>query len=213
MLKSRQRLGDDPRDYDGVFFDIDDKAADTSCIRPDADFKNLPKNGQQLGKWNIYPRPPPPHWHWKKNHAVSGDEQYQQGDRFDFEQCEIPGPMEDWSFQLDPKGVYQVYEPSAEGKPAFDIPDIREYFMDLEYVLSVIADGPTKSLAYRRLKYLSSKFTMYSLLNEFQEMADMKVCIPSSALPSHSLSYLREYPIAIFTTSERSTRISTILPA
>jgi hypothetical protein len=64
----------------------------------------------------------------------------------------------------------------GKDKPAFDIPDIREYFMDLEYVLSVIADGPTKSFAYRRLKYLSSKFTMYSLLNEFQEMADMKVC-------------------------------------
>lgn len=60
-------------------------------------------------------------------------------------------------------------------KPAFDIPDIREYFLDLEYVLGVISDGPTKSFAYRRLKYLSSKFDMYGLLNEFQELADMKV--------------------------------------
>ena len=60
-------------------------------------------------------------------------------------------------------------------KPAFDVPDIREYFVDLEYVLGVISDGPTKSFAYRRLKYLASKFDMYSLLNEFQELADMKV--------------------------------------
>jgi hypothetical protein len=59
--------------------------------------------------------------------------------------------------------------------PAFNIPDIREYFLDLEYVLGVIADGPTKSFAFRRLRYLSSKFTMYTLLNEFQELADMKV--------------------------------------
>ena len=59
--------------------------------------------------------------------------------------------------------------------PAFDIPSIREYFMDLEYVLGVIADGPTKSFAFRRLNYLASKFTMYSLLNETQELADMKV--------------------------------------
>ena len=59
--------------------------------------------------------------------------------------------------------------------PAFDIPDIREYFLDLEYVLGVISNGPTKSFAYRRLKYLASKFDMYSLLNEFQELADMKV--------------------------------------
>jgi AMP deaminase len=60
-------------------------------------------------------------------------------------------------------------------KPAFNIPDIREYFIDLDYVLAVISDGPTKSFAFRRLKYLQSKFTMYSMLNEFQELADMKV--------------------------------------
>lgn len=59
--------------------------------------------------------------------------------------------------------------------PVFNIPNIREYFMDLEYVLSVISDGPTKSFAFRRLNYLTSKFTMYSLLNEFKELADMKV--------------------------------------
>lgn len=47
--------------------------------------------------------------------------------------------------------------------------------MDLEFVLGVISDGPTKSFAYRRLQYLTSKFDMYYLLNEFQEIADMKV--------------------------------------
>jgi AMP deaminase len=46
--------------------------------------------------------------------------------------------------------------------------------MDLDYVFGVIADGPTKSFAFRRLKYLASKFTMYSLLKEFDEMSDMK---------------------------------------
>lgn len=59
--------------------------------------------------------------------------------------------------------------------PLFDIPSIREYFMDMEYVLGVISDGPTKSFAFRRLNYLASKFTMYTLLNEHQELADMKV--------------------------------------
>ena len=47
--------------------------------------------------------------------------------------------------------------------------------MDLEYILGVISDGPTKSLAYRRLQYLASKFDMYYLLNEYQEVSDMKV--------------------------------------
>ena len=58
--------------------------------------------------------------------------------------------------------------------PVFDIPSIREYFVDLEKVLAVICDGPTKSFAFRRLNYLTSKFTMYSLLNEQQELAEMK---------------------------------------
>lgn len=47
--------------------------------------------------------------------------------------------------------------------------------MDLEFVLGVISDGPTKSVAYRRLQYLASKFDMYYLLNEYQEVLDMKV--------------------------------------
>ena len=47
--------------------------------------------------------------------------------------------------------------------------------MDLDYVLGVISDGPSKSFAFRRLQYLSSKFSMHLMLNEFQEMAAMKV--------------------------------------
>ena len=47
--------------------------------------------------------------------------------------------------------------------------------MDLEYVLGVISDGPTKSFASSGRNYLPNKFQMYSLLNEFQELADMKV--------------------------------------
>ena len=62
-----------------------------------------------------------------------------------------------------------------EKKPVFDVPTIREYYMDLDTVLGVISDGPTKSFAFRRLKYLSSSWAMYSLLNEYQEIADMKV--------------------------------------
>lgn len=71
----------------------------------------------------------------------------------------------------------RTHQPIAaeDTRPAFEVPSIREYFVDLDYVLSVISDGPTKSYAFRRLKYLSGKFTMYSLLNEYQELAEMKV--------------------------------------
>lgn len=74
-----------------------------------------------------------------------------------------------------------------EKKPLFDIPDIREYFMDLEYILEVIADGPTKSFAFRRLGYLASKFTMYSLLNESKELAAMKVSSEVSSIEATTL--------------------------
>ena len=47
--------------------------------------------------------------------------------------------------------------------------------MDLDFVLGVISDGPTKSFAFRRLEYLRGKFSMYTLINEFQEMTEMKV--------------------------------------
>ncbi|KAG2009706.1 AMP deaminase [Coprinopsis cinerea AmutBmut pab1-1] len=176
MLKSRQRLGDDPRDHDGHFQGIPDEDADPCGVRPDAQFgldKSSTSSTASTNKWKIYPPPPSPHWHWKQDQVVSGGGKHIPGDSFKFEDCEIPGPIEGWSFKLDHKGVYQVYK-GEEEKPAFDVPDIREYFLDLEYVLKVISDGPTKSFAFRRLKYLSSKFTMYSLLNEFQEMSDMK---------------------------------------
>ncbi|KAF8170918.1 AMP deaminase, partial [Pholiota molesta] len=183
MFKSRQRLGDDPRDYDGHFEPLGDLYADVSGVRPDVPISDI-KNGvksqaNSFNTWNIYPKPPPPHWHWKDKEIVSADGTKKAGDdEFILENCEIPGPLEGWSYEIDMKGVYQVYEihrvHEGDNKPAFDIPDIREYFVDLEYVLGVIADGPTKSFAYRRLKYLSGKFTMYSLLSEFQELADMK---------------------------------------
>lgn len=47
--------------------------------------------------------------------------------------------------------------------------------MDLEYILNVISDGPAKSFAFRRLRYLESKWSLYGLLNEYQELADSKV--------------------------------------
>jgi AMP deaminase len=72
-------------------------------------------------------------------------------------------------------GLLFSFHLALDRKPIFDIPTIREYFMDLDFVLGVISDGPAKSFAFRRLQYLRAKFTMYTLLNEFQEMTEMKV--------------------------------------
>ncbi|KAI0917417.1 hypothetical protein AcW1_007385 [Taiwanofungus camphoratus] len=176
MLRSGQRLGFNPKDHDGVFTGLDDEIATVSGLRPDVDCSSPPPPKSPFQRWKIYPKPPPPHWHWKgkgtfvPSNTDSGD---QSDEDFVFENCEIPGP-DTRHFALDEKGVYQVYATTEDRNPLFDIPSIREYFMDMEYVLGVISDGPTKSFAFRRLNYLASKFTMYTLLNEHQELADMK---------------------------------------
>ncbi|KAF7298704.1 A-deaminase domain-containing protein [Mycena indigotica] len=193
--KSRQRLGDDPRHYDGAFPGLDDKSAGVSGVRPDANLTaNVPPKPRP-DKWKIYPKPPPPHWHWTDTSVVStGLDGFANGSGFRIEECPIPG-AHPYSFEIDDKGVFQVYDndeseaTNDERTPVYDIPSIREYFVDLDYVLGVISHGPTKSFAYRRLKYLASKFTMYSLLNEFQELSDMKVSSSSSVQSSRTLRF------------------------
>ncbi|KAF8628674.1 hypothetical protein AX15_003797 [Amanita polypyramis BW_CC] len=178
MHKSKQRLGDNPKDYDGHFQGISEGLADVSGIRLDADFSKDRPPAHRPEPWKIYPKPPPPHWHCTEKEVVSTDRSHVKGDEeFRFEECEIPGPHT-WTFKLDEKGIFQVYDDSQANKdtkkPAFDIPDIREFFIDLDYVLGVISDGPAKGFAYRRLKYLASKYTMYTLLHEFEEISAIK---------------------------------------
>ena len=99
--------------------------------------------------------------------------------REDFDLSDLmPLPEEvEMSFKLDDNGVYQVYENSESAKleaPIFSIPTIRDFYVDLDSVLTLSSDGPTKSFAFRRLQYLEGKFNLYFLLNEYQEMADTK---------------------------------------
>jgi AMP deaminase len=76
-------------------------------------------------------------------------------------------------------GQDDVFENGAtkanKPKPLFETVSLRQYYTDLDFVLNVCSDGPAKSFAFRRLKYLASKWNLYCLLNEYQEIADMKV--------------------------------------
>ena len=101
---------------------------------------------------------------------------------FSMDHIVVPGPhivdTEAVEWAMDDSGVCQVYlggdgETSAR-KDLISVPSIRQYFKDLDYLLSVISDGPTKSFAWRRLKYLDGKWNLYFLLNEYRELADMK---------------------------------------
>ncbi|KAI2463665.1 AMP deaminase [Annulohypoxylon bovei var. microspora] len=90
----------------------------------------------------------------------------------------LPLPQaSEFVFRLDENGVYQVYETEAANEantPVVGVPTIKDFYMDLEQILSTSSDGPSKSFAFRRLQYLEGKFNLYALLNEYQETADTK---------------------------------------
>ena len=125
MKVSLQRLGDNPRDHDGHFTGLDPKVADVSGVRPDADISaytssdseaKLPKSPYK--PWRIYPKPPPPHWHWTADtEPVHGaGETEARNEEFVFKKCEIPGGHDGWSFDLDETGVYQVYHTKGSSR-------------------------------------------------------------------------------------------------
>jgi AMP deaminase len=99
------------------------------------------------------------------------------GEDFELDDClPVPGE-EEMTYKLDSTGVYQVYETTESSdlhEPIIHIPTIREFYMDLDQILNVSSDGPSKSFAFRRLQYLEGKFNLYVLLNEYQEVADTK---------------------------------------
>ena len=110
---------------------------------------------------------------------------------FDMAHISIPGAHKRKgkaiAFKME-DGVFQVYEegeksesadssgtlPPNEEKRLTSVPSLQQYFKDLDFLLSVISDGPAKSFAWRRLKYLEGKWNLYSLLNEYRELDGMK---------------------------------------
>ncbi|KAL7892629.1 hypothetical protein HDV64DRAFT_264034 [Trichoderma sp. TUCIM 5745] len=148
--------------------------------------------------WDIYPPPPNPAWIQSHGHGNGADEIGKHGvgssanpqerkrptrkrkpgqdigDDFCMEDL-LPLPESgNMSFELDSEGIYQVFDNSISKTPAIRVPTIREFYMDLEEILAVSSDGPSKSFAFRRLQYLEGKFNLYVLLNEYQETADSK---------------------------------------
>lgn len=103
-------LGFNPKDHDGHFTGLDPEIADVDGVRPDVHIHIPPASEQEhiFEPWNIYPKPPPPHWHWMDKEVVP-HKPPEDDEEFDFDKCEIPGPH-GWDFELDEKGVYQVYE-------------------------------------------------------------------------------------------------------
>ncbi|PKI84066.1 Amd1p [Malassezia vespertilionis] len=105
---------------------------------------------------------------------------------FRMEDIVIPGPHSvaghATHFRME-HGVYKAWydtEDEAHGErheaPHYitHVPSSTEFFRDLDFLQSITADGPAKTFAWRRLKYLESKWNMYKLLNEYRELDAIK---------------------------------------
>ncbi len=89
----------------------------------------------------------------------------------------LPGEDGNMSFKLDGNSVFQVYENlRAEWSetPVFEIPTLRDFYKDLEYIIDISSDGPSKSFAFRALDILEGKFNLYFLVNTYEETAICK---------------------------------------
>ena len=100
------------------------------------------------------------------------------GDDFDMKDLTpLPGHDECMSFKLDESSIYQIFDtsqPLSNHSPAFKVPTLRDYYVDMDDIQKVSSDGPTKSFAYRQLDILEGKFQLYFLVNSYQETADCK---------------------------------------
>jgi AMP deaminase len=148
-------------------------------------------NPKDEPEWKIYPSPPENVWDSEKQerrawnddgmsssvHGKSRKLGRDIGEDFNMDDLlPLPGKSE-MSFVIDNAGVFQVYENSSSveaNTPIVQLPDLKDYYVDLKKIINAATDPPSKTFAFRRLQYLESKFNLYVLLNEYQEMADSK---------------------------------------
>ncbi|KAL5606165.1 uncharacterized protein BROUX77_003358 [Berkeleyomyces rouxiae] len=157
-------------------------------------FQGPDDNPKDAPEWDIYPPPPEPFWDHAHSSAVnlasaepaSNTAQRKSrrrkqgqdiGEDFILEDV-LPMPeASGMEFRLDGNGIFQVYESSASAdanKPIIEVPTMRDFYMNLDEIVSISSDGPSKSFAFRRLQYLEGKFNLYMLTNEYREVADSK---------------------------------------
>ncbi|KAI9506419.1 hypothetical protein BX070DRAFT_240936 [Coemansia spiralis] len=140
--------------------ELRDKYMALSCQQDTDNPKNRPG-------WIIYPST-------RYSHKPVGGEDA----GFKMDECEIPSVDGDCVFAMAGDGVYSVYESSHDrdnNQPFTSAPSIKEFFMDLDFVLNSISDGPIKTWAFRRLRYLDARWQLYTLLNEREETMQSKM--------------------------------------
>ncbi|MCJ8734744.1 hypothetical protein PDJAM_G00238840 [Pangasius djambal] len=75
-------------------------------------------------------------------------------------------------------GVIYVYKDAAaaDKHQPLHLPasDYTTFIDDMNFLIALIAQGPTKTYTHRRLKFLMSKFNVHEMLNEMEEMKELK---------------------------------------
>ncbi|GCB64730.1 hypothetical protein scyTo_0014805 [Scyliorhinus torazame] len=75
-------------------------------------------------------------------------------------------------------GVIYIYanDESVKRNEPKDLPypDLPTFIDDMNFLIALIAQGPVKTYAHRRLKFLNSKFNLHEMLNEMEELKEVK---------------------------------------
>lgn len=142
------------------------KYQDLSLQRSDQNPKNKPD-------WVIYPPPPKPTYDTVTKTVVKVANK-PDSEVFDLDQCEVPGEDTEWDFKTNDDDSYVVHRAGNKEELISNVPSLREYYLDLEKLVSISSDGPAKSFAFRRLQYLEARWNLYYLLNEYQETSVSK---------------------------------------
>ncbi|CCK68781.1 AMP deaminase KNAG_0B03390 [Huiozyma naganishii CBS 8797] len=129
-----------------------------------------PKNSTD---WEIYPPPPRPSYNDATKTVVPVVNK-PDAEVFDFSKCIIPGEDKEWDYFINEDDSYAVNRAGDRGDLIANIPTLRDYYLDLDKMVSISSDGPAKSFAFRRLQYLEARWNLYYLLNEYQETSVSK---------------------------------------
>lgn len=62
----------------------------------------------------------------------------------------------------------------AIGNGLWETSSLREYYRDANYIANIINNGPSRTLAFRRLRYLETQFSLHQLLSEHDELEEQR---------------------------------------
>lgn len=169
---AQQFLDDPSPELIGLYTNV----AECRSLRAKYQFLSLQRSDQNpknKPEWDVYPPPPMPTYDTETKTVIKVDNK-PDSEVFDFSHCTIPGEDVDWDFGTNGDDSYVVHRSGKRDELIAEIPTLRDYYLDLEKLVSISSDGPAKSFAFRRLQYLEARWNLYYLLNEYQETSVSK---------------------------------------